>query len=568
MPSDLAMGAPSKSDLAFLAAVLWTVLAVFSGAAVATRYRGSVADAAEPGATPGPPVVSARLRRSRSDAEQPTQLVHLAAPEPLPTPCAVAAPVSLRAVSGSTAANETASRVAAPRLTGPPLGGLRAGIPANSDAMISLMPSAPALPPNSSEGDAAARRQAIFDPPREPNGTYRIHTELERMLEVVGTVEPSSAASLRARLSKRPSRHILYLNLCAALERSAPKGSGDVTLCLHYYMEWFFFVKSLPPGDPRREGKDSTVLKAYEERTARTAGEHLLMHANGIQARIKEAVAVLGRGVPAACAPSDSDRCVKTCAQRLHGLRLSGAAEPELEAAFQDARRSLGPRIDWPDAGSPHLQLPGIRHRRFWDPAEISWLPQIEARWRDIRGELDEYIASRARSGDAAAFAAPQADHLASNWNLLELSMMGNWSEELCRDHFPVTCSLLRGQPALDPTNFRWPGALAKLAKPKGPGGEKPPVLMVNIFQSFPGSTLRAHFGTHGRIAASLGLHVPRGVALRVGSERREWREGKWLLFDDSYEHEVINQASEPRYVLVVHMLHPDVCVGCGGGGP
>merc|ERR1719230_2228141 len=115
---------------------------------------------------------------------------------------------------------------------------------------------------------------------------------------------------------------------------------------------------------------------------------------------------------------------------------------------------------------------------------------------------------------------------------------------------------MLRVQPALDPANFRWPGALARLTKRKGPGGSRPPVLMVNIFQSFPGSTLRMHFGTHGRIVASMGIHVPNGVFLRVGSERRQWEEGKWLLFDDAYEHEVLHRASEARYVLSVHMLH------------
>ena len=46
---------------------------------------------------------------------------------------------------------------------------------------------------------------------------------------------------------------------------------------------------------------------------------------------------------------------------------------------------------------------------------------------------------------------------------------------------------------------------------------------------------------------------------MRVGSESRAWEQGKVLLFDDSYEHEVRNRCSTKRVVLQVVVGHPSV---------
>jgi aspartyl/asparaginyl beta-hydroxylase (cupin superfamily) len=46
---------------------------------------------------------------------------------------------------------------------------------------------------------------------------------------------------------------------------------------------------------------------------------------------------------------------------------------------------------------------------------------------------------------------------------------------------------------------------------------------------------------------------------MRIGAERRRWRAGRVTLFDDSYEHEVWNNASSPRVVLLIDVWHPDL---------
>lgn len=40
---------------------------------------------------------------------------------------------------------------------------------------------------------------------------------------------------------------------------------------------------------------------------------------------------------------------------------------------------------------------------------------------------------------------------------------------------------------------------------------------------------------------------------------RRSWKEGKVLIFDDSFEHEVWHNGTNVRLVLIVDVWHPDL---------
>ena len=46
---------------------------------------------------------------------------------------------------------------------------------------------------------------------------------------------------------------------------------------------------------------------------------------------------------------------------------------------------------------------------------------------------------------------------------------------------------------------------------------------------------------------------------IRVGDQIRSWEEGKAIVLDDSYEHEVWNETKEVRVILLVDVWHPDV---------
>ena len=68
----------------------------------------------------------------------------------------------------------------------------------------------------------------------------------------------------------------------------------------------------------------------------------------------------------------------------------------------------------------------------------------------------------------------------------------------------------------------------------------------------------RGHYKGVLRYHLALLIPEPRTACrIRVGSEVRTWEEGKSLIFDDSYPHEVWNDTDFHRVVLFVDFLRP-----------
>jgi aspartate beta-hydroxylase len=75
-----------------------------------------------------------------------------------------------------------------------------------------------------------------------------------------------------------------------------------------------------------------------------------------------------------------------------------------------------------------------------------------------------------------------------------------------------------------------------------------------------PGSRVAAHCGhTNSRLRVHLGVSVPEGAGLRVRDRIVTWQEGKVLVFDDSFEHEVWNHGKTARIILLFDILNPAV---------
>lgn len=73
-------------------------------------------------------------------------------------------------------------------------------------------------------------------------------------------------------------------------------------------------------------------------------------------------------------------------------------------------------------------------------------------------------------------------------------------------------------------------------------------------------SHLAAHCSVDNlRIRCHLGLQIPPGCSIRVGTETRSWNDGRALLFEDSFEHEVWNRGETPRAILILDFWHPDL---------
>jgi len=65
---------------------------------------------------------------------------------------------------------------------------------------------------------------------------------------------------------------------------------------------------------------------------------------------------------------------------------------------------------------------------------------------------------------------------------------------------------------------------------------------------------------TNVRLRMHLGLVCPEGASIRVGEGKpRTWKEGKVIILDDSWEHEVWHDGSERRIILIVDVWHPEL---------
>lgn len=76
-----------------------------------------------------------------------------------------------------------------------------------------------------------------------------------------------------------------------------------------------------------------------------------------------------------------------------------------------------------------------------------------------------------------------------------------------------------------------------------------------------PGAHISRHRGvTKAFLTAHLGVVVPQdwqACTMQVEDQDLHWREGEWLAFDDTYEHEVWNETDQPRIVLLCQFARP-----------
>jgi aspartyl/asparaginyl beta-hydroxylase (cupin superfamily) len=81
-----------------------------------------------------------------------------------------------------------------------------------------------------------------------------------------------------------------------------------------------------------------------------------------------------------------------------------------------------------------------------------------------------------------------------------------------------------------------------------------------------PGTHLPTHTGvSKAFLTCHLGIQIPRESGkcrMRVVDQWVEWEEGKCLVFDDVFEHEVRNDSDETRIVLLVQFKRPVGIIG------
>lgn len=217
---------------------------------------------------------------------------------------------------------------------------------------------------------------------------------------------------------------------------------------------------------------------------------------------------------------------------------------------------SQAPTQSWKTEGVAAMERPGFATRFFltivafaerlnlrcarlgnpcvYDNVAFGWAAGIERDWRAIRAELEKVLTRKADlpnvqeiTTDAAAISRD------AGWKIFPLLAYGIRSQpniDLC----PQTWSIVR----------RIPGVTTA---------------MFSILE--PGKRIPAHRGPYnGVLRLHLGLMVPEPrerLGIRIGTEQRSWQEGRALIFDDAYEHEAWNEATQLRVVLFVDFAKP-----------
>lgn len=213
----------------------------------------------------------------------------------------------------------------------------------------------------------------------------------------------------------------------------------------------------------------------------------------------------------------------------LDWLRQAG---PELSRvmayvdAFADARDPMpsGGPLQSPD----YPLFPGLDHRPFHDVDGWPAVLELERHADLIRAD---WLALR--ETDFLAYRPPAMEQ---RWSAHLLHFMGVDMAPVVRG-CAATRALLRSLPGVC-LGYLWGDALLSVHGP--------------------GSHLKAHCSVDNlRVRCHLGLDVPEGCRIRVAQEHRTWQNGKALLFEDSFEHEVWNPGTRSRAILIVDFWNP-----------
>jgi ornithine lipid ester-linked acyl 2-hydroxylase len=175
-----------------------------------------------------------------------------------------------------------------------------------------------------------------------------------------------------------------------------------------------------------------------------------------------------------------------------------------------------------------------VGNPEIYDKRLFPWIPELEASVPAIRAELDRLLEHRER---LPRFVDIQPDQGKINpdagWKTFFFGGLGVRSEhnrKLC----PATAAALDRIPNVELALF---SILA------------------------PGLHIPRHAGvTKGLIRCHLALKVPRDrekAVMHVGSTSFHWEEGKAIVFDDTYKHEVFNDTDEERVVLLFDTQRP-----------
>ncbi|KAK6061443.1 tetratricopeptide repeat protein [Cooperia oncophora] len=237
-----------------------------------------------------------------------------------------------------------------------------------------------------------------------------------------------------------------------------------------------------------------------------------------------------------------------------HGLMFLGRST-EAYSVFEHAA-SLGLFLSAQQRSMYNVE--GLTGRAWWTSEQTGYskyLKAVERQWVSIRAEAARLLQSVPYLWKEEN----PAITVDGRWIAFPLLENGHFITENCK-MAPQTCSILK--------EFRESSNASKSE------------MRFSALSS--GAQILPHCGpTNSRLQAHLGLIVPSEArirylrtlfdtrlctvmrtSLRVGNEQRGWKTGKFIIFDDSFEHELqFDGASSAslRLILLIDLWHPEV---------
>jgi aspartyl/asparaginyl beta-hydroxylase (cupin superfamily) len=192
-----------------------------------------------------------------------------------------------------------------------------------------------------------------------------------------------------------------------------------------------------------------------------------------------------------------------------------------------------------------HFHFPELREREFHPRSTLPWLAELESETEAIAEELDAVMAAERTElvpyiqyGEHQPLDQWRELNRNSNWTAIHLLQNGKRIEANAR-HCPRTMALLE-----------------RLPQPHVQGAG--PNAMFSLLA--PHTHIPPHVGvSNSRLVCHLTLIVPDGCWFRVGGETRSWTRGEALVFDDTIEHEAMNDSDDLRVVVIFDVWHPDL---------
>jgi aspartyl/asparaginyl beta-hydroxylase (cupin superfamily) len=179
-------------------------------------------------------------------------------------------------------------------------------------------------------------------------------------------------------------------------------------------------------------------------------------------------------------------------------------------------------------------RLSPVGDHNIFPADQFKWVSRIEANWKTIRQELEEILKYRDKLPNFQDISKDQYQFTTDDkWKTYFLYCFGYKSENNCV-RCPETTKLIESVSGKQTAFFSILSAHKHIPRHRG------------IYK--------------GLIRYHLGLIIPQpnnACRIQIGDDITCWEEGKSLIFDDTYHHQVWNDTDGERVVLLMDVMRP-----------